>query len=93
VVVSVPEALQIERARARDRATEAMTRARLTAQLPLAEKAARADYVIDNAGPLSATLAAADDVLRRVCEALGVDRARYFAAQATPPGGGSSTRG
>lgn len=93
VVVSVPEALQVERARERDRATEAMTRARLAAQLPLADKAARADFVIDNSGPLAATLAQADSVLQRVCEAVGVDAARYFAAQATPAGGGSSTRG
>jgi dephospho-CoA kinase len=93
VVVSVPEALQIERAQQRDRASEAMTRARLAAQLPIAEKAARADYVIDNSGPLTDTWAAADTVLQRVCEALGVDAARYFAAQATPAGGGSSTRG
>jgi hypothetical protein len=70
-----------------------MTRARLAAQLPLAEKATRADFVIDNSGPLEATLAAADEVLRRVCESVGVDPARYFVAQATAGGGGSSTRG
>jgi dephospho-CoA kinase len=93
VVVSVPEALQVERAQQRDQASEAMTRARLAAQLPLAEKAARADHVIDNSGPLEDTWAAADTVLRRVCEAVGVDPARYFEAQATPAGGGSSTRG
>jgi dephospho-CoA kinase len=93
VVVSVPEALQIERAQRRDGASEAMTRARLAAQLPIAEKVARADFVIDNSGPLGATLAAADEVLRRVCESVGVDPARYFAAQATAGGGGSSTRG
>lgn len=93
VVVSAPEALQLERARERDGATDAMTRARLAAQLPLADKAARADFVIDNSGPLAATLAQADAVLRRVCEAVGVDAGRYFAAQATPAGGGSSTRG
>jgi len=93
VVVSAPEALQIERAQQRDRASEAMIRARLAAQLPMAEKAARADYVIDNSGPLADTRAAADTVLRRVCEAVGVDPARYLAAQATPAGGGSSSRG
>jgi dephospho-CoA kinase len=94
VVVSVPEALQVERAQQRDRASEAMTRSRLAAQLPLAEKAARADHVIDNSGSLADTWAAADTVLRRVCESVGVDPARYLAApQATPAGGGSSTRG
>jgi dephospho-CoA kinase len=95
VVVSVPEPLQIERAQRRDQATEAMVRARLGAQLPLAEKAARADHVIDNAGPLAATLAAADEVLRRICAELAVDPARYFATdrQPTPAGDGNVIRG
>jgi dephospho-CoA kinase len=95
VVVSVPEALQIERAQRRDRATPAMVRGRLDAQLPLHEKAARADYVIDNSGPLPATLAAADGVLRKLCAELGVDPTRYFAttAQVTPSGAGKTTRG
>jgi dephospho-CoA kinase len=93
VVVTAPEALQIERARRRDQASEAMIRARLAAQLPLAEKAARADYVIDNSGALEATLGAADRVLRRICEDLSVDPERYFAAQAAPAGGGNTTRG
>jgi dephospho-CoA kinase len=95
VVVVVPEELQIERAMRRDNAPEAQVRARLAAQLPLAEKARRADHVIDNSGALSATLSAADDVLRRVCAELAVDASRYFsaAAQPSPVGGGSTTRG
>jgi dephospho-CoA kinase len=95
VVVSVPEALQIERAMLRDHSTEAMVRARLDAQRPLAEKAARADYVIDNAGPLATTLVAADEVLRQICTTLGVDPERYFgkARQATPAGAGSTRLG
>jgi dephospho-CoA kinase len=95
VVVSVPEALQVERAQRRDRATPAMVRARLDAQLPLHEKAARADYVIDNSGPLPETLVVADGVLRKICTELGVDPARYFAttAQVTPSGAGKTTRG
>lgn len=95
VVVSVPEAVQIERARRRDQASEAMIRARLAAQLPLAEKVARADYVIDNVGSLAATQAATDAVLRALCTQLGVDAARYFgsASQATPAGAGSTSRG
>ena len=95
VVVSVPEALQIERARRRDQTSLAMVRARLDAQLPLPEKAARADHVIDNSGPLPATLDAADRVLRLICSELGVDPARYFgtAPQVTPSGAGKTTRG
>jgi dephospho-CoA kinase len=77
VVVSVPEAVQVARARRRDGSTEAQVRARLAAQLPLAEKVARADYVIDNQGPLEATRAATDEVLRKICERLGIDPSRY----------------
>ena len=92
VVVSVPEPVQIERARRRDRASEAMVRARLDAQLPLADKVARADYVIDNSGSVAATDAATDRVLREVCARLGVDAARYFSGpQSATPGGGSTT--
>jgi dephospho-CoA kinase len=77
VVVSVPEALQRERARRRDGSSDAEVSARLAAQLPLAEKARRADYVIDNRGPHEALLRAADEVLALVCEELGVPAARY----------------
>jgi dephospho-CoA kinase len=95
VVVSAPEAQQLERAQRRDRATEEMVRARLVAQLPLADKAARADYVIENAGPLAATLTAADEVLRRVCSEVGVDPERYFSTrrQEEPGGAGNVNRG
>jgi dephospho-CoA kinase len=77
VVVALPEALQLERARSRDGSSEAEVRARLAAQLPLASKAARADYVIDNAGTLAQTFAAADRTLLLICERLGIDPARY----------------
>jgi dephospho-CoA kinase len=94
VVVSVPESVQVERARRRDQATEAMVRARLDAQLPLADKVARADYVIDNAGSPAATEAATDRVLRELCARLRVDASRYFSApQATSPTAGNITRG
>jgi len=94
VVVNVPEPVQIERARRRDQATEAMVRARLDAQLPLADKAARADYVIDNSGSLAATEAATDRVLWELCARLGVDATRYFSRpHTTTPGAGNTTRG
>lgn len=48
VVVAPPEA-QLARLRARDGLTAAEAQARLAAQLPVAEKAARADVVVDNA--------------------------------------------
>lgn len=78
VVVTTPEPLQIERAMVRDRASDAEVRARLAAQLPLADKVARADFVIDNSGSREATLARTDEVLRALCVRLGVDASRYF---------------
>ncbi len=78
VVVQAPEAVQIRRAQARDGADETQVRARLAAQLPLAEKAARADYVIDNDGSLADLEAATDRVLKQVCSATGVAPERYF---------------
>lgn len=77
VVVSVPEALQVARARARDGSSEHEARARLAAQAPLESKAARADYVIDNAGSPAETRSESDEVLRSICDELGVDARRY----------------
>ena len=48
IVVAAPEALQIRRLRGRDRRGEAEIRGILEAQWPLADKVARADYVVDN---------------------------------------------
>jgi dephospho-CoA kinase len=70
VVVVASEAAQIARAVTRDGATEEHVRARLAAQMPLAEKAAQADYVIDNAG-------SRDELLARSDAVLGLIRARF----------------
>jgi dephospho-CoA kinase len=77
VVVAVPEAMQVARAAARDQSTEAEVLARIRAQMPLAEKTAIADYVIDNSGSRAETAARADAVLDAICRANGVDPARY----------------
>ncbi len=66
VVVASPEDVQVARAMARDSATEEQARARLAAQLPLAEKVAVADFVIDTTGPLPATEAQVDAVLAAI---------------------------
>jgi dephospho-CoA kinase len=50
IVVAAPEALQIRRLRGRDRRGEPEIRGILAAQWPLADKVARADYVVDNGG-------------------------------------------
>jgi dephospho-CoA kinase len=70
VVVIVPDETQVQRAMARDAATEAQVRARIEAQLPLSAKVAAADFVIDNGGDLAATE-------RRVDEVLAAIRARF----------------
>lgn len=53
-VVATPEA-QLERLCRRDRLTPEAARERMAAQWSQAEKVVRADYVIDNSGPLAAT--------------------------------------
>jgi dephospho-CoA kinase len=80
VVVSLPEALQLARALQRggnSAGAEGELRARLAAQLPLADKLARADYVIDNRGTPEQLRSAADRVLAELCRALGADPTRY----------------
>lgn len=77
VVVAATEAHQIERAGRRDGMSPADTRARLAAQLPLAQKVAVADFVIENNGSLAAAEAEADRVLAAICAQCGVDEARY----------------
>jgi dephospho-CoA kinase len=50
VVVTAPEEVQVERVMARDGIGEDQARRRLQAQMALTEKAAVADYLIDNGG-------------------------------------------
>lgn len=60
VVVTSPPEVQIARLRARDGLSEAAAAARIASQMPVAEKAARADHVIDNGGSLAHTEAQVD---------------------------------
>ncbi len=55
VVVSCPRMEQVRRCRARDGLSRAEVERRMRAQLPLAEKRRRADYVVDNGGTLENT--------------------------------------
>jgi dephospho-CoA kinase len=66
VVVSLDEEIQLARLMARDGIDEEAARARVAAQLPLRDKVAVADYVIDNGGDVEATRAR----VREVHEAL-----------------------
>ena len=77
VVVSADEATQIERARGRDGFDEAATRARIRAQMPLAEKRALADYVIENKGSLEHLERETERVLDAICDTLGIPKERY----------------
>jgi dephospho-CoA kinase len=74
VVTTVDPDTQLQRVVARDGATEAEARQRIAAQLPAAEKARRADFVIDTAGTLEQT----DEQVRRVLEQLQADAARRY---------------
>ncbi len=56
LAVTIREDLQLRRLVVRDGLSPEEARARIAAQMPQAEKAARADYVIDNSGPPEQTL-------------------------------------
>ncbi len=77
VVVSVSEDVQVARTVKRDSSSEAQARARIAAQMPLADKVKLADYVIDNSGTPAELRERADEVLDAICEQLGVDKARF----------------
>jgi dephospho-CoA kinase len=55
IVVAAPEAERLRRLRDRDHRGEEEIRGILAAQWPLADKVARADYVVDNGGQLADT--------------------------------------
>jgi dephospho-CoA kinase len=66
VVVVAREATQLERIVARDGISEEAARERLAAQLPLADKQKRADYVLYNNGTPEALGAQVDAVLEKL---------------------------
>ena len=55
LVVAVPEDVQVDRLVRRDGISRAAALARIRAQMPLAEKIAAADWVVDNSGTLAET--------------------------------------
>ena len=82
VVVSTPEDAQVMRACARDAASEADVRARIRAQMPLAEKVKVADFVIENTGSLADLERRTSEVLAAICTRLGVARERLGSEEA-----------
>ena len=73
VVVAAPEETQVARATVRDRASAEDVRARIRAQMPLAEKVKVADFVIENTGTLQDLEARTDEVLAAICARVGID--------------------
>jgi dephospho-CoA kinase len=69
IVAACPEELQIERAMARDGSTREAVTARLRRQLPLEEKLAHADFVIDTSGPKEQTIEQTRIVFERLQDA------------------------
>ena len=63
-LVAVDSETQIERAMQRSQMTREEVRARIAAQMPLEEKRACADFVIDNSGPLEAAQKTVTDAWR-----------------------------
>ncbi len=78
VVVFAEPAVQVERLIARDICSEADARARIASQMPVAEKAKLADYVVDNSG----TRADTERQVRAVHQALLADLAARSRSQA-----------
>ncbi len=66
IVVSAPDEVQVERLCRRDGIDEPAARARLAAQLPLADKVAEADWVVDNGGSVEQTRAQVEKVWREL---------------------------
>jgi dephospho-CoA kinase len=71
VVVWAPLHVQRDRLVLRDGLTPDEADARLAAQLPLDEKAARADFVVDNVGPPEALMPKAERLLADLRAGLG----------------------
>jgi len=67
-VVNVSPATQRQRVAGRDNLLQQQIEDRIAAQMPLAEKVARAHYVIDNDGPLEATRAQVQALFERLTQ-------------------------
>jgi dephospho-CoA kinase len=77
VVVTASETTQLQRAFKRRHQDEKTVRARIAAQLPMAEKAKFADLLITNDGTVEELHQQADSTLVKVCRTLAIDPAQY----------------
>ena len=71
LVVTADNETQFQRLMARDQIDQAAAQARVAAQMPLAEKVARADYVIDNSGSVEQTAATVRTLYRQLADFSG----------------------
>lgn len=75
IVAACPRSVQIARFVEREGASSAQAEARLSRQMPLAEKLKHADFVIDTTGSKAATLARVRDVYHKLRNEAGGARA------------------
>lgn len=75
IVIAAERDTQVARAVARDGMTRDEAERRIAAQLPLADKVAVADYVVNNDGTLEALEAAVHATHRRILERFGLSEA------------------
>ncbi|MBI2058910.1 MAG: dephospho-CoA kinase [Nitrospirae bacterium] len=69
IVVSTDLETQIHRLMVRDRIARVEALAKIESQMPVAEKAKKADFVVDNSGPLESTYAQTREVWKKITEA------------------------
>jgi len=86
VVVSADEATALARLMARDGSSEADALARIRSQMPVAEKARRADYVIANSGSRADTEKQVREVHRALLADLRARRAQGSSAMSSAGG-------
>lgn len=69
--MSVPERVQVERVRVRDGMTEAQARSRIAGQMPMEERNARANRVIDSGRPIEKTQAELNQLYAQLLRRIG----------------------
>lgn len=74
IVVSLPEELQLARLQSRDGIDKSAARQRIQSQLPLSEKLALADYVIDNSQSLVETQKQVDQLWNLLNKNIAADK-------------------
>jgi len=66
IVVSCPQDTQIQRLMSRNSLTREQAMSRINAQMPVAEKVARADYVVDTSGSIEQSILQTEEIIRHL---------------------------